>query len=54
MNDLLEDVIELLTEEQIKQYEKDKINGKEYIKISKEQLIKNIIKFIKEMKNTKY
>ena len=51
MNDFIDDIIGFLTEERIKQFEKDKKDGIEFIQISKEQLIKNMINFLKEMKN---
>lgn len=53
LDDILDDIIEFLTEERIKQFEKDKIEGVEIINISKEKLLRNIIKFIKELKNIK-
>lgn len=43
----MEDVVEELTKMLIKQDLKDKQEGKEYIKISKVELIGLIIKFIK-------
>lgn len=46
---MIEDIIAFLTEERIKQYEKDKEDGIEYITISKEKLLKNIINFLKEI-----
>ena len=46
---MIDDVIKYLTEERIKQFEKDKIKGKEYITISKEKLLKNVINFLKEI-----
>ena len=51
MNDFIDDIIGFLTEERIKQIEKEKKDCIEFIQISKEQLIKNMINFLKEMKN---